>query len=378
MRFSHYCFALFCSVVIVTNVVAPCLAATMPQGTDNILQESWQAYKARFIQADGRVVDHSNNDISTSEGQAYAMLRALWINDQSTFDLVWNWAKLNLDYEKSGLFAWKWGKHCDGSWNILDKQAASDADQDIAFALISASKQFKRPELMGEAKNILNNIWNQEVAEVAGKPYLLPGQWAKTTAKIRLNPSYFAPYEYRVFAKVDASHNWQGLVDTSYDVLEQCSKLSKLNLPPDWCDMDQTGSISLDAANPSADYSYDAIRVPWRISLDYMWNQNARAKNYLNTLSFLQDTWNTMRTIRGAYTAQGVMRSFDEPLSGFACALPLFQITAPPLVNQVLRERILAKYENGLWLPDNDYYAQNWCWFGIALIRGVINAPNIP
>jgi endoglucanase len=360
------------------SIACPAFSAPLPQASENILQESWQAYKTHFIQADGRVVDHSNADITTSEGQAYAMLKALWINDQATFDLVWTWAKANLDYEKSGLFAWKWGKQCDGTWSILDKQAATDADQDIAFALICASKQWKRTDLLDPAKNILKNIWDQEVVLVNSKPYLLPGQWAKSTPKIRLNPSYFAPYEYRVFAKVDSSRDWQSLVDTSYDVLEQCGKISKLGLPPDWCDLDQaTGIVSFDPANPSSDYSYDAMRVPWRISLDYIWNQDPRAKKYLGTLSFLEDTWNTMRTIRGAYTAQGVMRSFDEPLAGFACAMASFQITAPPLVKQVLRERILAKYEDGLWMPNNDYYAQNWCWFGIALVKGAIIAPSL-
>src|SRR6185436_16916003 len=56
--------------------------ATVPP----ILKESWAKYVERFIQADGRVIDHKAGGISTSEGQAYAMLRAVWMQDRATFD----------------------------------------------------------------------------------------------------------------------------------------------------------------------------------------------------------------------------------------------------------------------------------------------------
>src|SRR6476646_1758537 len=39
---------------------------------EQLLQQSWAAYRQRFIQADGRVIDREAGDRSTSEGQAYA------------------------------------------------------------------------------------------------------------------------------------------------------------------------------------------------------------------------------------------------------------------------------------------------------------------
>ncbi|MFM7426217.1 MAG: glycosyl hydrolase family 8, partial [Elainella sp.] len=55
----------------------PGLAATA--ATPDLLQQSWQIYSQRFIQGDGRIIDREANDRSTSEGQAYALMRAVWI-----------------------------------------------------------------------------------------------------------------------------------------------------------------------------------------------------------------------------------------------------------------------------------------------------------
>src|SRR5262245_50931417 len=66
---------------------APTAAVVPP-----ILKESWDAYIAKFIQQDGRVIDHKASGITTSEGQAYAMLRAVWVGDRTSFDKTFQWA----------------------------------------------------------------------------------------------------------------------------------------------------------------------------------------------------------------------------------------------------------------------------------------------
>ena len=77
-------------------------------------ETTWQRYRDRFIQADGRVIDWENDDQrTTSEGQAYAMLRALLIDDRETFDRVLNWGEQNLARRDDDgvlidhLWAWK-------------------------------------------------------------------------------------------------------------------------------------------------------------------------------------------------------------------------------------------------------------------------------
>ena len=92
-------------------------SSTLPASTPNreLLIESWDSYRRRFIQRDGRVIDYEASDRSTSEGQAYAMLRAVLIDDSATFALTLNWGENNLQRLENGkpidnLWAWKWGR----------------------------------------------------------------------------------------------------------------------------------------------------------------------------------------------------------------------------------------------------------------------------
>ena len=71
--------------------------------------------------------------------------------------------------------------------------SASDADQDIALALIFATKRWKQDHYIKEAQEVLADIWRQEVLELNGKYYLLAGNWAKMEALPTINPSYLSP-----------------------------------------------------------------------------------------------------------------------------------------------------------------------------------------
>src|SRR5205823_12664376 len=81
------------------------------------LSALWNFYRFQFIQQ-GRVVALDENEVTTSEGQSYAMLRAVWANDPWTFREVWRWTKENLQTRGDKLFAWKW------KGRILDRNSA--------------------------------------------------------------------------------------------------------------------------------------------------------------------------------------------------------------------------------------------------------------
>ncbi len=59
----------------------------------------WDHYQDHFIQADGRVVDYDRDNLTTSEGQSYAMFFALVANDQNSFDKIYHWTAQNLAEE---------------------------------------------------------------------------------------------------------------------------------------------------------------------------------------------------------------------------------------------------------------------------------------
>ena len=66
-----------------------CPAGGCKEGTWSL----WSAYSARFIDGQGRVIDRSSGDRTTSEGQAYAMFFALVGNDRASFDRLLEWTQ---------------------------------------------------------------------------------------------------------------------------------------------------------------------------------------------------------------------------------------------------------------------------------------------
>src|SRR5438034_429797 len=83
-----------------------------------LLSSSWEKYKTRFLNKDGRIIDYQQSSVTTSEGQSYAMLRSVWIDDKDTFDLVWNWTKNDMKRPKDNLLGWRWGKEKNGKYGF--------------------------------------------------------------------------------------------------------------------------------------------------------------------------------------------------------------------------------------------------------------------
>ena len=101
-------------------------------------------------------------------------------------------------------------------------------------------------------------------------------------------------------------------------------------------------------ANLNTDYSYDAVRTPWRIVLDYRWNQDAQAKNYLiNSYRFLTDEYQTKNKLAATYAHDGTSTSEIEGPTMYSTLVGLLQITNPNLAKKMYEEfRILYKEVN--------------------------------
>lgn len=339
------------------------------------LNESWKTYKMYFIQDDGRVIDYYAQHITTSEGQSYALLRAVWHGDKQTFDKVLAWTNNNLKTRGDNLFAWKWGKNDKGEWTVIDRSSATDAEQDIALALILATERWKDSAYTDEAKAILADMWSKEVINIKGINYLTSGDWAVNEANVKLNPSYLAPYAYRVFAKVDPSHDWNSLVDSSYLVLEKATSFSSVHLPPDWAYINQESgeiTVNTDINNKEGDYSYDAIRTHWRIMLDYVAFNEPRALAYIKkSTDFLVKYWQINKSLPSSVTAYGIIRIPEQSFAVYGATLPAIQMLSPESANQIYQSKLSYDYMKGFWANPKDYYAQNLIWFGVSLWHNI-------
>jgi endoglucanase len=357
-----------------------------------VLAKTWASYKESFIE-NGRVVDPKANRITTSEGESYALLQATYMDDQQTFDEVWGWTQENLQVREDALFSWQWGTRSDQTQGVLDEDAATDADQDIALALLFAAQRWDAPEYQREALEIINAIWEQETATIDDRPVVVAGTWARgdgvegSTQPV-VNPSYFAPYEYRIFAEVDPNHEWMNLVDSSYEVLAQIQADPEFGgeagLVPNWVALDaETGALlpadEDEVGTPPMQFSFDASRVPWRLALDWLWFKDDRARKTLDNLSLPRQELQRDGRLLAAYEADGTPAVEYEATSMYAGVLPGLLLANDreerDLAHQVFAEEILGSYVDGpgsaYWGDDpEDYYNQNMAWFATAIMEG--------
>lgn len=342
-----------------------------------LLGQSAAALQARFERngvytgADGAV---------TSEAQAYAMLRAVWLGDRTEFDRVSNWTQAHLA-QPDGLLAWQWR---DGG--VRDMNAATDADTDYALALLLGSKQWNDTAMRDVGTRTVQAIWNHEVAVVNGKPYITAGNWAPQDAVIALNPSYFAPYAYHIFHEVDPTHDWVAAIDTSYRVLFDASNSTlgssvSAGLPPDWVGLNrETGQLvplQLDSTDTTR-YGYDAARTYWRVALDERWSNDGRAKAYLQQAGFLRDevthalpnNAGNKGYVDAIYTHDGNVVQLTPSMVSTAGAVAALMTLDPAAAHELFAGQVLAGVHHDntgtYWGMPSEIYTQEWGWFVTA------------
>lgn len=225
----------------------------------------WEEFAARFVEADGRVVDRSFDQRSTSEGQGYALFFALVADQRPRFDAILRWTGDKLAGGRLGerLPAWLWARREDGSWGVADDNAASDADLWLAYALLEAARLWRAPAYAATGRRLLEQVRLREVAQAgAAGPVLLPGPvgFALDGGRYRVDPSYLPGFMFRYFAAHDPRGPWQAVWD---GYLRAAAELFGAGVAPDLYVVDAAGRARHDTEQPPLG-SYDAIRV-------YLW-----------------------------------------------------------------------------------------------------------
>ena len=361
-----------------------------PFSANAMLFELWRGSKLNLIEAtSGRTLDRQTNVITTSEGESYTMLRAVWQDDKQTFDKSFKWLTDNLGRQEDHLYSWKFGQRSNGTYGQITEvgghNTATDADTDIALALAFAYAKWRQPDYYYKSKDIIKDIWAHEVINIQDKPVLVSNNLEiKTKTSVLVNPSYFAPYAYKIFSRIDKEDPWNLLVDNSYDILAQSLKLKldrqgSANIPPDWIAINTTtGAITpTHIDNLKSDYSFDAIRVPFRLSLDYFWFNEPRAKDILGQMQFLSHQWITNKESYYSYTHDGINLTNSDSPAVYGAQLGYFMIIDPTNAEQIYNTKLLSLYSSDTqnWVKYLPYYDDNYAWFGIALYNK--NLPNL-
>ncbi|HEY0908468.1 MAG TPA: glycosyl hydrolase family 8 [Candidatus Paceibacterota bacterium] len=364
--------------------------AKEPFSKSEMLGYIWKNYKEEYVEKDTyRTLDRQQNDITTSEGQAYTMLRAVWMDDKQTFDGAFKWANDNLGRSSDNLYSWLFGKRADGTFGVLDdrggENTASDADADIALALIFAYNRWGDQNYLTSAQAIIDDIWDFEVVSVKGIPYMAANDLERLSKeKIIVNPSYLSPGAYRIFAKYDTDHDWLAVVDSSYNLLTSVTQnrldtQTSAAIPPDWVVISRETGNAIDSgnANLSTNFGYEALRVPWRIALDYTWFKDDAPKIYLSRLGFLASEWREKGRLASVYKHDGSPVAVDQVPAMYAGTLGYFMIQQPDLAKEIYEQKLLFLFDldTNDWKTRLSYYDDNIVWFGMALYNDL--SPNL-
>jgi endo-1,4-beta-D-glucanase Y len=222
---------------------------------------------------------------TVSEGIAYGMLISVYMNDQPLFDDLWKYAKLHM-WNGTLLMNWYIDENGELGSNPSGAGAATDADEDIAWALVMASYQWGGQGSLDKSyldygKQLIEDIWSHEIHD--GK---LPKNGSSWGDWNNLNVSYFAPSYYRVFAKVSGRQAWAvDVVDTVYDVIAGNLTAENGNQSNGLVPAFSTatgGEAQVGGGQPlKHHYQYDSCRTPFRIGLDACQFGEPLAKDYL-------------------------------------------------------------------------------------------------
>lgn len=336
----------------------------------------WQSYKSNFILPNGRVQRPEHDFDTVSEGQAYAMLFSVFMNDKKTFDLIYDWTEKHLSRNiKNGdhLLAWHWKDD-----KVSDWMPASDADCDYAFALLVASRKWKEKTCREKAIQIIHDILKSETARgFDNKLFLLPGLWGnEKTGFLVQNPSYYSPAAFRLFYKTTEDSQWLDLIETGYWLLSQSGicldNTSGCGMTPDWCTVDSSGNI-LTTEGRSSDYGWDAIRVPMRIGLDMLWYKTEKAEDVLKKIHYtLHISISDSGEIKAVYCYSGKPAVEYGSLAANAMACFTAQ-----LLNQKIdksKTSITSKYAEQSSVQN--YYGQSLSFFPLGFEDGILEKPK--
>ena len=307
---------------------------------------------------------------TVSEGIAYGMIIAVMFDDQALFDGFWSYARCFLN--KSGLMDWYIAP--DGA-RPLGVGAASDADEDMAWALLMADRQWGGRGSLAEgylstAQRLIDAIYSTEVDQNESPDMFLPGDdWR---GKNVFNPSYFAPNQYRLFGEATGNTSgWQRVIDRGYEILEQSLNRESGNqhngLVPAWCNA--AGQPVEAFPGAMQNYQYDSARTPFRLNQDWACSKDPRARGYLRRISDFFANIGAAAIVDG-YSLDG--RPAPDPRSppGNPGSAVFIGCAAAGAMHdpkyQTFIDEAYARVRTGELLTRSRYY--NHCWTVLSLL----------
>ena len=228
-------------------------------------QKNWIVYKEQFIDTN-RILDADN--ISSSEGQGFALLFAVFSNDRNQFQEMWAWTKENMQREDH-LFRHQYSpsekEGCDKKC-ISAQPNVSNGDIIIAWALLAAENKWDRQIFLVEGLRVLDAIKAKLIREQFGYQLILPSEkgFELPDDRTQINLSYWVFPALNLFTEVTGDPLWAEVYQSGTSLMKS-ARFSDLNLPPDWMILSKDNA-SLQDAN-STEFGENANRLPLYLML---------------------------------------------------------------------------------------------------------------
>lgn len=317
---------------------------------------------------------------TVSEGIAYGMLASVYMNDQTTFDAFWRYASQWLN--ENGLMHWY--INAEGTMP-LGTGAASDGDEDMAFAFLMADKKWGGGGSLSDsyatlAGRLIQAIWDHEI-DHGRNDILTPGDGFADGSVI--NISYFAPAFFRAFGRATGdTAEWTRVVDSSYAATFAALNATNGNqnngLVPAW-----STPAGVPTAPPNTGYpihhQLDSCRTPFRFAQDYCWNGEERALDYLEKINSFHDSVGALNIVDG-YDLNGMPRpqfasvgmqsaAFVGPAGVGAMAQPMYGKLRDEAYDAVATLTLFA---------GSQYYNESWTVLSIIMMAGLMDDLTLP
>lgn len=311
---------------------------------------------------------------TVSEGVAYGMLIGVMLDDQALFDAMFGYALRY--FNPNGLMDWYIAP--DGS-APLARGAATDADEDMAWALVMAHRQWGGRGALARdyssfAEQLIDAIWTCEVDHDRYPDMLLPGDdWRGQNV---FNPSYFAPHQYRLFGEVSGNQaGWERVIDRGYEILERCQSPRRGNhengLVPAWCDWEGLPVEAFPGAMQN--HQYDSARLPFRIGQDWAYHREPRARVYLGRVATFFERVGAAGIVDG-YALDGTPAPDPKaslPNPGSAVFVGGVAVAAMhDARHQQLLDECYARLATGQLLARSRYYNLSWTLLSLMMLTG--------
>ena len=329
------------------------------------LLDQFEKYLKSYYEENGSQarIKFDEDQYTVSEGIGYGMILCVYFSSntksyQSQFDKLWAYYQA---HSRNGIMDWK----IQGFNGTVGDGGATDAEEDVAFALAMAYYQFGDTKYKTAASTLIAKMRQSEFA--SDGRHKVGNQWDPY-----LNPSYVSPAAYEIFKEFDDASFWSKAISTNYNILLK-NRNSSTGIPSGWADMNSNSPITGNNGYNFAGYDYDAVRAPWRWAWSYAWYGHSQAKDLSEKLA----AWVSSKPFGQLYInmkTDGSANLQGEPCKSNGCKAngsSIGSLSSVLVIDEKYRELIKTNY-SALMSQQPGYFHSN-----LRLLTGLLMSGNM-